>query len=120
MGQPVVHFEVQGSDREALARFYAELFGWKTNDISEMKYTMVETGDDGGINGGIGATPDGAPGGATFYVGSDNVAASLQRVAELGGVTWPARWTCPTATSGLCSPTPRGTWSGFTGRVRRS
>jgi len=87
MGQPVVHFEVQGSDREALARFYAELFGWKTNDISEMKYTMVETGDDGGINGGIGATPDGAPGGATFYVGSDNVAASLQRVAELGGRT---------------------------------
>jgi len=25
--------------------------------------------------------------GATFYVGSDNVAASLQRVAELGGRT---------------------------------
>jgi predicted enzyme related to lactoylglutathione lyase len=36
MGQPVVHFEVHGKDREALTRFYAELFHWKTNDISEM------------------------------------------------------------------------------------
>jgi predicted enzyme related to lactoylglutathione lyase len=59
MGQPVVHFEVQGSDREALARFYAQLFDWKTNDVSEMNYTLVETGDDGGINGGIGTAPQG-------------------------------------------------------------
>lgn len=85
MGQPVVHFEVQGQDREALARFYAQLFDWKTNDISDMNYTLVETGDGGGINGGIGATPEGAPGGATFYVQSDNVAESLGRAEELGG-----------------------------------
>ena len=41
MGQPVVHFELQGKDREALSRFYAQLFGWKTNDVP-MNYTMVE------------------------------------------------------------------------------
>jgi predicted enzyme related to lactoylglutathione lyase len=87
MGQAVVHFEVQGNDREALARFYAELFGWKTNDISEMSYTMVETGSDDGINGGIGPVPDGAPGGVTFYVDADNVANSLQRAEGLGGRT---------------------------------
>lgn len=70
MGRAVVHFEVQGKDREALTRFYQQLFDWKTNDISEMNYTMVETGGDGGINGGIGTVPDGAPGGVTFYVDS--------------------------------------------------
>jgi predicted enzyme related to lactoylglutathione lyase len=85
MGQPVVHFEVQGRDRKVLTQFYSQLFGWTTNDISEMNYTMVETGGDGGINGGIGTTPEGAPGGATFYVGSDDVAGSLQRAEELGG-----------------------------------
>jgi predicted enzyme related to lactoylglutathione lyase len=57
MGQPVVHFEVQGSDREALSRFYQQLFDWNMTDISQMNYTMVETGGDGGINGGIGDTP---------------------------------------------------------------
>ena len=85
MGQSVVHFEVQGDDREALTRFYQQLFDWKTNDVSEMSYTMVETGSDGGINGGIGTTPEGAPGGVTFYVHSDDVAASLRKAEELGG-----------------------------------
>jgi hypothetical protein len=85
MGQPVVHFEIQGRDRAALARFYAQLFDWKTSDVSEMPYTMVETGGEGGINGGIGETPEGAPGGVTFYVNSDDVAGSLARAAELGG-----------------------------------
>ncbi|MBV9536411.1 MAG: VOC family protein [Solirubrobacterales bacterium] len=85
MGQPVVHFEVQGADRNALARFYEQLFGWQTKDISEMKYTMVDTGGGEGINGGIGNTPEGAPGGITVYVQSDDVAGSLKRAEELGG-----------------------------------
>jgi len=84
MGHPVVHFEVQGADREALARFYQQLFDWKTNDQSEFNYTLVETGGEGGINGGIGVTPDGAPGGVTFYVHSDDGAESLRRAEELG------------------------------------
>ena len=28
MGQPVVHFEIIGSDPATLRRYYAELFGW--------------------------------------------------------------------------------------------
>jgi uncharacterized protein len=87
MGQPVVHFEIQGRDRAVLARFYEQLFDWKVSDVSQMPYTMVETGGEGGINGGIGETPEGAPGGVTFYVGSDDVAGSLARAAELGGRT---------------------------------
>ncbi len=87
MGQPVVHFEVQGEDRDALTRFYQQLFGWKTTDVPEMNYTLVETQGEGGINGGIGTTPPGAPGGITFYVQSDDIAGSLAYVQELGGRT---------------------------------
>jgi uncharacterized protein len=85
MSHPVVHFEVQGSDREALTRFYGDLFDWKTDEVAGMNYTMVEPGGDGGINGGIGPVPEGAPGGVIFYVQSDDVAGSLKRAEELGG-----------------------------------
>jgi predicted enzyme related to lactoylglutathione lyase len=76
---------VQGQDQAALAGFYRQLFGWKTTEVSEMNYTMVETEGEGGINGGIGGTPDGAPGGVVFYVQSDDVADSLKQAEALGG-----------------------------------
>jgi predicted enzyme related to lactoylglutathione lyase len=85
MGQPVVHFEVQGKDRQALTRFYGRLFGWKTWNVSDKNYTLVETGGEGGINGGIGLTPQGAPGGVTVYVRSEDVPGALARAEELGG-----------------------------------
>jgi predicted enzyme related to lactoylglutathione lyase len=87
MGQPVVHFEVQGKDRSTLSRFYQELFDWKTTDVTNMDYTLVDTEGEGGINGGIGPIPEGASGGITVYVQSDDIAGSLARVAELGGRT---------------------------------
>jgi hypothetical protein len=30
MGQPIVHFEVVGSDGDKLKAYYAELFGWSS------------------------------------------------------------------------------------------
>jgi predicted enzyme related to lactoylglutathione lyase len=76
-----------GEDREALARFYTDLFGWKTNDVPQMNYSLVETGGDGGINGGIGNPPEGQPEMVVIYVQSDDVAGSLKRAEELGGRT---------------------------------
>jgi predicted enzyme related to lactoylglutathione lyase len=35
MADPVVHFELMGTDREALGRFYAELFGWHVESVAE-------------------------------------------------------------------------------------
>ena len=116
MGQPVVHFEVQGTDRDVLARFYAQLFGWKTNDVSEMNYTMVETGGDGGINGGIGTTPPGAPGGVTFYVDSDDVARSLSRAEELGGRTVAGPMDMPNGYKWALFADPEGHVVGLYGR----
>ncbi|HEY2346926.1 MAG TPA: VOC family protein [Xanthomonadaceae bacterium] len=51
----VVHFEIQGTQPEALSRFYSDLFGWKCTQWGGAPYWLVETGPDGerGINGGL-------------------------------------------------------------------
>jgi hypothetical protein len=119
MGQPVVHFEVQGSDREALTRFYQQLFGWKTTDVSEMNYTMVETGGEGGINGGIGTTPEGAPGGSRSTSTRTTSSAHWGAFRNLAAARSGDRWTCPTVTNGRCSQIPKVTWSACTAGVSK-
>lgn len=84
MGNPVVHFEVTGKDGKALAAFYGDLFGWKSQAIEGMGYHLVEK-EEGGIGGGIGSTMDGGEGMATFYVQVDDPQAALDKAVELGG-----------------------------------
>lgn len=86
MGQPVVHFEVNGRDGAALQRFFAQLFDWRIDANNPMAYGIVDTGSERGIQGGIGQTPDGQTS-VTFYVEVDDPDAYLQRVEELGGKT---------------------------------
>ena len=91
MGQPVVHFEVIGTDGEKLQKYYAELFGWEIDADNDMKYGMVSRdsnpGADGnlGIGGGVAGGPPGYPGHVTFYVAVPDVEAALQKAEELGG-----------------------------------
>lgn len=91
MGQPVLHFEVMGKDGDKLKDFYGAMFGWEFNKVSdEFDYGTVDReknlGPGGeGIGGGIGSTPEGAPGHLTFYVHSPDVEASLKQAEELGG-----------------------------------
>ena len=40
-------------DPAKVADFYEKIFGWKIQHIPEMNYRMVETGGEGGIDGGI-------------------------------------------------------------------
>jgi uncharacterized protein len=106
MGQPVVHFEIIGSDPAGLRGFFGELFGWEfdttgpvAEEVSEpTDYGFIEllTADDGsGIRGGIG-------GGerfdrhAIFYVGVPDVGAALRRAEELGGDRQMGPVTAPT------------------------
>jgi predicted enzyme related to lactoylglutathione lyase len=53
MGQPVVWFEVLGKDRDALVGFYGELFDWRSSPVEGWPYSMIDTGGEGGIGGGI-------------------------------------------------------------------
>ena len=84
MANPVVHFEVSGKDLGKLKSFYTELFDWKTQDFPEMNYAIVEKEGEG-IAGGIGQETDGGSGHVTFYVGTDDPQATLDKAVTLGG-----------------------------------
>ena len=85
MGNPVVHFEVSGKDAAKLQTFYRALFDWKIDTNNQWQYGVVETGGDGGINGGIAGNQDGAVGGrVTVYAAVDDMQAYLDKAERLG------------------------------------
>ena len=83
MGNPVVHFEIHGPDREGLEKFYAELFGWHIQPMPEVGYGLVDTHGGTGINGGIAHAQDGKPN-QIFYVEASDVGAALEKALSLG------------------------------------
>jgi predicted enzyme related to lactoylglutathione lyase len=95
MGQPVVHFEIIGTDPAKLRSYYAELFGWEfdtgnaaTEAVSQPgNYGFVNgrtTGEGSGINGGVGGG-EGYERRVLFYVSVPDVEAALQKAEQLGG-----------------------------------
>jgi uncharacterized protein len=90
MGQPVVHFEIVGTDGEKLQSYYSQLFGWEIDTNNPMKYGIVQregnvNGDGIEIGGGVSAGPEGYPGHVTFYVEVPDVEAALAKAESLGG-----------------------------------
>jgi uncharacterized protein len=90
MGQPVVHFEIIGTDVVRLRKYFGELFGWKIDGDNPLNYGVVtregNTNADGaGIGGGIGPVFDGGSGHVTFYVEVPDVEAALAKAESLGG-----------------------------------
>lgn len=91
MGQPVVHFEVIGSDGEGLRAYYSELFGWEFQEIGgPMDYAVVpregNTNSEGtGIGGGIGGVGDDDSHHVTFYVEVPDIEAALGKAESFGG-----------------------------------
>lgn len=90
MANPVVYFELGGRNAEGLTEFYGELFGW---NIAEMgaesaagsNYWHIEN-EEGGIPGGIIQTNENMPPNyVMFYVQSDDLQATLDKVVSLGG-----------------------------------
>jgi uncharacterized protein len=84
MANPVVHFEVVGSDGARLQQFYGELFGWKINADNPMNYGIVDNGGEG-INGGVGESPEGAH--VTWYVQVPSIDDYLKKAEGMGGKT---------------------------------
>jgi predicted enzyme related to lactoylglutathione lyase len=82
---PFVHIELSTRDAAESARFYSELFGWKTQAIPEMNYTTFETGE-GSPDGGFNPLGEQVKAGDVFiYVGTDDIDASLAKAESLGG-----------------------------------
>jgi predicted enzyme related to lactoylglutathione lyase len=95
MGQPVVHFEIIGTDPGKLRDYFGELFGWEfalpspvsgaVSDPAEYGFVDRMTTSDGtGIPGGVGGGP-GYEGHAVFYVAVPDVEAALAKAESLGG-----------------------------------
>jgi predicted enzyme related to lactoylglutathione lyase len=93
LGQPVVHFEIIGTDPAKLRSYYGELFGWEfqvgdatTEAVSQPgNHGFVDANTNGGgINGGV-AGGKGYERRVLFYVGVANVEAALKRAESLGG-----------------------------------
>lgn len=87
MGDPVVHFEIQSGNPEELYGFYRDLFGWKVMAVPEIDYGLVDVGKPeggDGINGGIGANPEGKEL-VTFYIEVPDIDAKLAAVEAAGG-----------------------------------
>lgn len=87
MSQPVVHFEINVKDRAKSAEFYSQLFGWKTSTATGFDYSLVEPAHEKTIGGGIGPYQPGQGPSITFYVGADDLQASLNKAEKLGGRT---------------------------------
>jgi predicted enzyme related to lactoylglutathione lyase len=87
MGSPVVHWELMSNDPARVSAFYEKIFDWKITHMPEMNYRMVETGGEGGINGGI-LKPEREgpwPGNMLFYINVDDLATYRQKVVAAGG-----------------------------------
>lgn len=95
MGQPVVHFEIIGTEPEKLRSYYGELFGWEFDTGGPVSEAVSEAGNYGfvdgnrtdagvGIPGGVGGGP-GFDSHIIFYAGVPDVEAALQRAESLGG-----------------------------------
>ncbi len=87
MSRPIVHFEINVKDRAKSAEFYSQLFGWKTSSAPGFDYSLVEPAHENTIGGGIGPYQPGQGPSITFYVGVDDLQASLNKAEKLGGKT---------------------------------
>ena len=94
---PVVHFQMPAEDRDRMARFYEQAFGWQTQKLGEEMggYTLATTtpnGPDGrpaasgAINGGFFARPADGPGrGTHIVIAVQDVEGALRAVSQAGG-----------------------------------
>ena len=101
MPHPVIHAEIRSADPDATRRFFADLFGWKVASQGAFPgYTFVDTGAEGGIYVAI-SPRQGPEDEVLFFVGVEDVAATLKRAEELGGTIVQPAQTVPGTSFGV-------------------
>ena len=83
MAGKVVHVEIDAANSDRAQGFWSGVFGWEVGPpmSPEMDYRMFQTGEDQG--GAIDASDAGGP--LRVYFDTDDIDASLAKVAEHGG-----------------------------------
>jgi predicted enzyme related to lactoylglutathione lyase len=85
MAHPVIHAEIRSADPDATRKFFGDLFGWKVASEGAFPgYTFIDTGVEGGTYVAI-SPRQGVDDEVLFFVGVEDVAATLTRAEELGG-----------------------------------
>ena len=84
MPHPVIHAEIRSADPDATRAFFAELFGWTYSDGAFPGYSFVDTGVGEALPTAIGPLQGGADA-VLFFVGVEDVDATLQKAEQLGG-----------------------------------
>ncbi len=85
MPHPVIHAEIRSQDPDATRKFFGELFGWTVASEGAFPgYTFIDTGVEGGTY--VAISPRQADEDEVlFFVGVEDVAATLRKAEELGG-----------------------------------
>ncbi len=90
MASRVIHFEIHAEDPAAAAKWYGDLFGWRTQDVLGGEYFLVVSGDGLGIDGAIArrrgpAAAAGAPINAfVCTIGTDDIDAHWTKAKAAG------------------------------------
>jgi len=100
MAHPVIHAEIRSEDPDATRAFFGELFGWTYSDGAFPGYTFADTGADGALPTAIGPLQGGTDS-VLFFVGVDDVEATLERAEQLGGRTIQPAQNVPGVTFGV-------------------
>ena len=92
MPNPTVHAEIRSANPDATRAFFAELWGWSFPEGAVPGYTYVDTGVPNALPAGISPLQGGDPL-VTFFVGVEDIDATIADVKRLGGsvVQEPAR-----------------------------
>jgi predicted enzyme related to lactoylglutathione lyase len=100
MAHPVIHAEIRSADPDATRAFFGELFGWTYTDGAFPGYSFVDTGLEGAIPTAIGPLQGGADT-VLFFVGVQDVEATLAKAEQLGGKTIQPAQEVPGVTFGV-------------------
>jgi hypothetical protein len=79
----VSHIEIPANGRADLAKFYAKIFGWKTQAMDDkgIPYTVWQSGN---IRGGFPNVDDNnKPGDVIVYIDSDDIEADLKKIEAM-------------------------------------
>lgn len=85
MPNPVVHFEIIGTDWRKLQQFYRELFDWNLDVNEDFQYATLAP-EAPGIGGGVGGDMGGGNR-VSVYIEVDDPQAYLDKAEQLGGKT---------------------------------
>ncbi|MDX6441705.1 MAG: uncharacterized protein QOE43_1434 [Gaiellaceae bacterium] len=100
MPHPVIHAEIRSADPDATRAFFSELFGWTYSDGAFPGYSFVDIGVEGAIPTAIGPLQGGSDT-VLFFVGVEDVSATLAKAEQLGGKTIQPAQEVPGVTFGV-------------------